>query len=116
MARLLVGCRSARPPLPLRRAASPVPQVVAMHSLSANSAADATALPGAHIVYTVRDVAAGDGSGSGALVALTEPFSYDVLAEFGSEHSGRAIAVRQRSRLERHRHACITRAAAPSGL
>ena len=65
-------------------------EAVAMHSLSANSAADTTAVPGASISYTVRDV------DDGTIVALTAPFEYDVVAEFGADHAGRAIAVRPR--------------------
>ena len=65
-------------------------EAVAMHSLSANSAADTTAVPGASISYTVRDV------DEGTIVALTAPFEYDVVAEFGNDHTGRAIAVRPR--------------------
>ena len=65
-------------------------EVVAMHSLSANSASDTTAIPGSRIAYTVRDV------NGGSVVPLSLPFEYDVLAEFGCEAAGRAIAVRPR--------------------
>jgi len=42
------------------------------------------------VSYTVRDLHEGE------LVALTPPFVYDVLAEFGADDAGRAIAVRPR--------------------
>lgn len=64
-------------------------EAVAMHSLAANSASDSTAVAGSRITYTVRDMAS-----DGSIAALTQPFEYEVLADFGHDDAGRAIVVR----------------------